>query len=76
MPHCGVIGEAALACKVPDALLNSLESYRKSLPLKRAAPEALVFSAGNGKPDLHMLRALKRNAKRAGLEPEEELHVR
>jgi integrase len=56
---------------VPSELLDSLRFYRKALPPKRAVPEALVFSTRSGKPDLHMLRGLKRNAKRAGLMPED-----
>ena len=56
---------------VPDDLLQALEIYRESLPVKRATPKALVFSTRSGKPDTHMIRALKRNAKRAGLEPED-----
>jgi integrase len=52
---------------VPDALLDSLRTSRKSLPAKRASAEALVFSTASGKPDTHMIRALKRNSKKAGL---------
>lgn len=54
---------------VPDELLESLEAYRKTLPAKRAASEALVFSTKSGKRDTHMIRALKRNAKKAKLDP-------
>jgi integrase len=56
---------------VPDELLQALEVYRKSLPPKRAAGSTLVFSTKSGKPDTHMLRALKRNAAKAGMEPED-----
>lgn len=56
---------------VPDELLTALEIYRKSLPAKRAVPKALVFSTRSGKPDTHMIRALKRNAKKAKLDPED-----
>lgn len=52
---------------VPDELLEALEAYRKTLSTKRAAAEALVFSTRSGKCDTHMIRALKRNAKKAGL---------
>jgi integrase/recombinase XerD len=53
---------------VPDELLQILETHRRSLPAKRASAQALVFSTASGKRDIHMLRALKRNAKRAGLD--------
>ena len=56
---------------VPDELLDSLQFYRKALPGEHASPESLVFGTKSGKPDLHMLRALKRNARRAGLKPED-----
>jgi integrase/recombinase XerD len=52
---------------VPDRLLEVLGVYRKTLPAKRAKAEALIFSTASGKPDTHMIRALKRNAKNAGL---------
>ncbi|GGG87308.1 tyrosine-type recombinase/integrase [Edaphobacter dinghuensis] len=51
----------------PSVLFKALEIYRKSLPPKRAVETALVFSTKSGKPDTHMIRALKRNAKKAGL---------
>ncbi len=54
---------------VPDQLLQSLSSYRKSLPSKRSTPESLIFGTKSGDPDLHMLRGHKRNARRAGLKP-------
>ena len=53
---------------VPDELLEALEIYRKSLPAKRAAPGALVFSTRSGRPDTHMIRALKRNARESRVE--------
>ena len=56
---------------VPDELLEALEIYRKSLPARRAAPAALVFSTRSGRPDTHMIRALKRNANKAELNPED-----
>ncbi len=56
---------------VPDELLEALEAYRKTLPPKRAAPRALVFSTRSGKRDKHMIRALKRNANKAKLNPED-----
>ena len=55
---------------VPAELLQTLEEYRKTLPEKRRAPGALVFSTRSGKPDTHMIRALKRNACRANLNPD------
>ncbi len=54
---------------VPDELLESLEVYRKTLSEKRAALGALVFSTRSGKCDTHMIRALKRNATKACLNP-------
>ena len=54
---------------VPDELLESLEIYRKTLSEKRAASGSLVFSTRSGKCDTHMIRALKRNATKAGLNP-------
>jgi integrase/recombinase XerD len=56
---------------VPDELLESLEVYRKTLPERRAASGALVFSTRSGKCDTHMIRALKRNATKAGLNPDD-----
>lgn len=56
---------------VPDGLLKALEIYRGSLPAKRAAPNALVFSTGTGNRDKHMIRALKRNAVKARLNPDD-----
>jgi integrase len=55
---------------VPDALLAALEEYRKTLPAKRAGANSLVFSTASGRPDTHMLRALKRNTEKAGLDPD------
>jgi integrase len=52
---------------LPDKLLEVLGVYRKTLPAKRAKAEALIFSTASGLPDTHMIRALKRNAKKAGL---------
>ena len=56
---------------VPDELLEALEAYRKTLSAKRAAGEALVFSTRTGNCDTHMIRALKRNAKKANLNPDD-----
>lgn len=56
---------------VPDELLDALKIYQKSLPAKRADPGALVFSTKSGRFDTHMIRALKRNAKKARLNPED-----
>ena len=52
---------------VPTLLLDRLENYRRTLPAARASDRALVFSTACGKFDTHMLRALKRNANKAGL---------
>jgi hypothetical protein len=52
---------------VPDKLLEAVGVDRKKLPAKRAKAEALIFSTASGRPDTHMIRALKRNAKKAGL---------
>ncbi len=52
---------------VPDRLLEALEIFRKTLPAKRGKAESLIFSTASGRPDTHMIRALKRNAKAAGL---------
>jgi integrase len=54
---------------VPNELLEILETHRRSLPVARASAQALVFSTASGRRDTHMLRALKRNAKKAGLNP-------
>ena len=56
---------------VPDELLTILEAHRKSLPASRSSAQALVFSTANSACDKHMLRALKRNAKKAKLNPDE-----
>ncbi len=56
---------------VPDELLEILEVHRRSLPAARASAHALVFSTASGKRDTHMLRALKRNATKAGLTPDD-----
>ncbi len=52
---------------VPTLLLDRLENYRRTLSGARASDRALVFSTASGKCDTHMLRALKRNAKKAEL---------
>jgi len=56
---------------VPNELLEILETHRRSLPTVRASAQALVFSTASGRRDIHMLRALKRNAKNAGLNPDD-----
>lgn len=56
---------------VPNDLLEILEAYRRSLPPARASSQALVFSTASGRRDTHMLRALKRNTKKAELNPDE-----
>lgn len=56
---------------VPDELLEILEAHRKSLPAARSSAQSLVFSTTNNTRDKHMLRALKRNAKKARLNPDE-----
>ena len=56
---------------VPNELLEILEFHRRSLPEARASAQALVFSTASGRHDTHMLRALKRNAKTAGLNPDD-----
>ncbi len=56
---------------VPNELLELLETHRRSLPAPRASAEALVFSTASGRRDTHMHRALKRNAKKAGLIPDD-----
>ena len=56
---------------VPDRLLEVLGIFKKTLPAKRAKAESLIFSTASGRPDTHMIRALKRNAKAAGLNRED-----
>jgi integrase/recombinase XerD len=56
---------------VPDELLAILETHRRSLPAPRASAQSLVFSTASGRHDTHMLRALKRNAVKAGLNPDD-----
>ena len=56
---------------VPTILLDRLENYRKTLPGKRAGNKALVFTTANNTLDTHMLRALKRNAKKSGQDPDD-----
>jgi integrase/recombinase XerD len=56
---------------VPNELLEILEAYRRTLPAVRASSQALVFSTASGRHDTHMLRALKRNAKKAKLNPDD-----
>ena len=56
---------------VPTLLLDRLDNYRRTLPATRASAKALVFSTRSGKRDTHMLRALKRNANKAGLDQDD-----
>ena len=56
---------------VPDELLKILEAHRRSLPAARASAQSLVFSTASGRRDTHMLRALKRNAVKARLSPDD-----
>jgi integrase len=50
---------------IPAKLVESLRAFRP----KHAKGESLVFCTASGRPDTHMLRALKRNAARSGLDP-------
>jgi integrase/recombinase XerD len=50
---------------IPTKLVNALKGYRAN----NAKGDSLVFCTASGRPDTHMLRALKRNAVRAGLDP-------
>lgn len=56
---------------VPTLLLDRLDNYRRTLSDERAANKALVFSTANNTRDTHMLRALKRNAKASGQDPDD-----
>jgi integrase/recombinase XerD len=49
---------------IPTKLVNTLQTFRP----KNAKGDSLVFCTASGRPDTHMLRALKRNAVRAGLD--------
>ncbi len=58
---------------VPTKLLDSLKDYRTWLSTednsgKRTKEDALIFSTASSEPQIHMLRALKRDAKRANLD--------
>lgn len=50
---------------IPTKLVNILKEHKP----KNVKGEALVFHTASGKPDTHMLRALKRNATGAKLDP-------
>ncbi len=50
---------------IPTKLVRILEEHRP----KGAKGDELVFHTSSGLPDTHMLRALKRNARKAGLDP-------
>jgi site-specific recombinase XerD len=51
---------------IPGQLVEALRELRPEV----AKGNSLVFCIASDRPDTHMLRALKRNATRAGLEPE------
>jgi integrase/recombinase XerD len=51
---------------IPTKLIEVLKKFKP----KDAKGDALVFSTASGRPDTHMLRALKRDAARAGLDPD------
>jgi integrase len=51
---------------IPDQLVSILKKFKP----KNAKGTDLVFHTASGRPDTHMLRALKRNAVQAGLDPE------
>jgi integrase len=51
---------------IPDQLVTILKKFKP----KNAKGTELLFHTASGRPDTHMLRALKRNAVRAGLDPE------
>ena len=50
---------------IPTKLVEILREFRP----KNVKGSALVFCTASGRPDTHMLRALKRNATHAGLDP-------
>ena len=50
---------------IPTKLIVLLRAHKP----KSAKPDDLVFHTASGRPDTHMLRALKRNAARANLDP-------
>lgn len=56
---------------VPNELLAILETHRRWLPAARASAQALISSTASGRRVTHMLHALKRNAKKAGLNPDD-----
>jgi len=51
---------------IPGKLVKALREFRP----EDAKGNGLVFCTASGRPDTHMLRALKRNATRAGLDQE------
>jgi len=51
---------------IPTKLIEILKKYKP----KDAKGDGLVFCTASGKPDTHMLRALKRDATRAGMDPD------
>jgi integrase/recombinase XerD len=51
---------------IPTKLVDVLKKFKP----KDAKGDGLVFSTASGRPDTHMLRALKRDAVRAGLDPD------
>jgi integrase len=50
---------------IPDKLVEILKGFKP----KNAKGDDLVFSTSSGLPDTHMIRALKTDATRAGLDP-------
>jgi integrase/recombinase XerD len=52
---------------IPAKLVDLLREFR----LRDTKGTALVFSTASGRPDTHMLRALKRNAVRAGMDQDD-----
>jgi integrase len=50
---------------IPTKLIDALKKFKP----KNAKGDALVFSTASGRPDTHMLRALKRDAVRAKMDP-------
>ena len=51
---------------IPTKLIEILNKFKP----KDAKGDSLVFGTASGRPDTHMLRALKRDAVRAGMDPD------
>ena len=60
------VGAVAAEAQATRLRNESLREFRS----KDAKGDGLVFCTASGRPYTHMLRALKRNAARAGLDPE------